>query len=59
MAERLHAVGDGMVPFDLGREPAIGIPDARFVALESRNHMLLAGEPAFARFIDEVRRFVG
>jgi len=55
----LHSVGDDLVPFDLGRELAIGIPDARFVALDSRNHILLADEPAFQRFLDELRRFVG
>lgn len=54
----LHSVGDELVPFDLGRELAIGIPDARFVALDSRNHILLADEPAFRRFLDELRRFV-
>ena len=55
----LHSVGDALVPFDLGRELAIGIPGARFVSLDSRNHILLAGEPAFARFLYEIRRFVG
>ena len=54
----LHSVGDALVPFDLGRELAIGIPDARFVSLDSRNHILLAEEPAFACFLDELRRFV-
>jgi pimeloyl-ACP methyl ester carboxylesterase len=54
----LHAVGDALVPFDLGRELAIGIPGARFVALDSRNHILLAGEPAFLRFVAELRDFV-
>jgi pimeloyl-ACP methyl ester carboxylesterase/DNA-binding SARP family transcriptional activator len=55
----LHSEGDALVPFDLGRELAIGIPDARFVALDSRNHILLADEPALQRFLDELRRFVG
>ena len=55
----LHSVGDSLVPFDLGRELAIGIPDARFVSLDSRNHILLADEPAFARFLDELRHFIG
>ena len=54
----LHSVGDQLVPFDLGRELAIGIPDARFVALDSRNHILLSDEPAFQRFLDELRRFI-
>jgi pimeloyl-ACP methyl ester carboxylesterase/DNA-binding SARP family transcriptional activator len=54
----LHSVGDALVPFELGRELAIGIPGARFVALDSRNHILLAGEPAFGQFIEELRRFI-
>jgi pimeloyl-ACP methyl ester carboxylesterase/DNA-binding SARP family transcriptional activator len=54
----LHSVGDALVPFDLGRELAIGIPGARFVALDSRNHILLAGEPAFVRFIEELHNFI-
>jgi DNA-binding NarL/FixJ family response regulator len=31
------------------------IPDARFVPLESRNHILLADEPAWPAFLAEVR----
>lgn len=54
----LHSEGDQLVPFDLGRELAIGIPGARFVALDSRNHILLEGEPSFDRFIQEVRHFI-
>ena len=55
----LHSVGDALVSFDLGREFAIAIANARFVALDSRNHILLADEPSFARFLDEVRNFIG
>ena len=55
----LHSVGDALVPFDLGRELAITIPGARFVALDSRNHILLADEPSFTRFLREVRDFIG
>jgi len=55
----LHSVGDALVPFDLGREFAITIPSTRFVALDSRNHILLADEPSFPRFLDEVRNFIG
>jgi FixJ family two-component response regulator/pimeloyl-ACP methyl ester carboxylesterase len=53
----LHARGDASVPYGCGRVIAEGIPGARFVTLESSNHILLAHEPAFARFLDEVRRF--
>ena len=54
----LHAAGDALVPFDCGRALAIGIPKARFVLLDSRNHILLSHDPAFARFLEELRRFV-
>jgi DNA-binding SARP family transcriptional activator/pimeloyl-ACP methyl ester carboxylesterase len=55
----LNATGDAMVPFEEGPRFASGIPDARFVALESRNHLLLDDEPAFARFLTEVRDLLG
>ena len=55
----LHARGDGMVPFEIGRQLAAHIPGARFVPLESRNHVLLETEPAWARFVEEVRAFLG
>ncbi len=34
------------------------IPGARFVALEGRNHLMLEGEPAWSRFLEEVRSFL-
>ena len=55
----LHARGDGMIPFEIGRQLAAHIPGARFVPLESRNHVLLETEPAWARFLEEVRAFLG
>jgi pimeloyl-ACP methyl ester carboxylesterase len=54
----LHGTNDAVVPFVAGREFAAGIRDARFVPLESRNHILLESEPAFAQFLDELRRFI-
>lgn len=54
----IHASGDAVVPFDQGRLLAALIPGARFVSLESRNHVLLEHEPAWSRFADEVRRFL-
>ena len=54
----LHARGDAMVPFEIGRQLAAHIPGARFVPLESRNHLLLETEPAWARLLDEVRAFL-
>lgn len=55
----LHARGDARVPFDEGRQIAALIPDARFVPLEGKNHLLLEDETAWQKFLYEVRRFVG
>jgi hypothetical protein len=38
---------------------AAGIPGARFVPLQSRNHLILEEEPAYARFLEEIRSFLG
>jgi pimeloyl-ACP methyl ester carboxylesterase/DNA-binding SARP family transcriptional activator/class 3 adenylate cyclase len=54
----LHARGDQSVPHACGRAIAEGIAGARLITLESDNHILLAHEPAFARFLDEVRSFI-
>ncbi len=54
----LHSHRDEAVPFDEGRRLAAGIPDSRFVSLDSANHLLLASEPAWRVFLDEVRRFL-
>jgi pimeloyl-ACP methyl ester carboxylesterase/DNA-binding CsgD family transcriptional regulator len=54
----LHARGDQRVPFNEGRQIAALIPNARFVALESNNHLTLADEPAWPRLIGEVRAFL-
>ncbi len=55
----LHAREDAAVPYEEGRLMAALIPDARFVTLESRNHLLLEGEPALRRFMAEVDTFLG
>ena len=34
------------------------IPNARFVALEGQNHLILEDEPAWPRCRDEVDRFL-
>jgi pimeloyl-ACP methyl ester carboxylesterase/DNA-binding CsgD family transcriptional regulator len=54
----LHAAGDVRVPFDEGRLIASQIPDARFVPLESANHLLLENEPAWQRWVQEARDFL-
>jgi class 3 adenylate cyclase/pimeloyl-ACP methyl ester carboxylesterase len=54
----LHSRDDARVPFDQGRRLAAGIPGARFVPLASRNHLILEDEPAFPRFLEEMRGFL-
>jgi class 3 adenylate cyclase/pimeloyl-ACP methyl ester carboxylesterase len=54
----MHARDDVVVPFDQGRRLAAGIPGARFVPLASRNHLILEDEPAFPRFLEEMRAFL-
>ena len=55
----LHARDDGAVPYEEGRRLAALLPDARFVTLESDNHILQEGEPAWQAFLSEVRAFLG
>jgi pimeloyl-ACP methyl ester carboxylesterase/DNA-binding CsgD family transcriptional regulator len=55
----VHSRRDACVPFSLGRELATGIPGARFVELDSRNHVLLEDDPAWARFRAVVDEFLG
>src|SRR5664279_719969 len=54
----LHARGDQMNEFSEGRRLAAEIPGARLVTLESDNHVLLADEPAWPVFLDEVTEFL-
>lgn len=54
----LHGRQDERVPFEEGRLLATLIPGARFVPLESRNHVLLADEPAFDQFLEELAAFL-
>jgi len=54
----MHARGDQAIPLEEGERMARGIPGARFVALDSNNHILLDREPAFVRFVDETKAFL-
>ncbi len=54
----LHARDDGRIPFEEGRLLAALIPNAHFVPLESKNHVLLADEPAWQHFLSEFYRFL-
>jgi len=51
----IHARDDALVPFAEARLLATLIPGARFVALDSRNHILLEDEPAWAQFRAELQ----
>jgi len=54
----LHARDDALAPYSEGRLLATLIPGARFVPLDSRNHVLLARDPAFAAFRRELDAFL-
>lgn len=54
----LHSRNDAAVPFSAGRELATSIPGARFMPLNSRNHLILEQEPAWPRFLEEIRSFL-
>ncbi len=55
----LHCRNDAAVPFEEGRRMAGMIPGVKFVPLEGQNHLILQDEPAWPRFLEEVRGFLG
>jgi pimeloyl-ACP methyl ester carboxylesterase/DNA-binding CsgD family transcriptional regulator len=55
----MHATADEVTPMSAGRELAAAIPNAVFVPLESRNHVLLEHEPAWSAFKSTVLEFAG
>ncbi len=54
----LHASRDARVPFDEGRLIASLIHGARFVPLESKNHLPIDGEDAWRRWREELASFL-
>jgi pimeloyl-ACP methyl ester carboxylesterase len=54
----LHARDDAVAPYSQGRAMAAAIPNARFVTLETENHVLLPGEPAWEKVVAEIENFV-
>jgi pimeloyl-ACP methyl ester carboxylesterase/DNA-binding CsgD family transcriptional regulator len=54
-----HGREDAIVPFAEGRLLATGIAGARFLPLDSENHILLADEPAWPVFLAASREFLG
>ena len=55
----IHARRDEVIPIASGRILASEIPGAEFVELDSANHILLEGEPAWSRFCEAVLDFTG
>jgi pimeloyl-ACP methyl ester carboxylesterase/DNA-binding CsgD family transcriptional regulator len=53
-----HSYEDEAVPFNEGRLLASLIPNAQFVALESKNHLLTENEPAWQKFLTAFRNFL-
>ena len=51
----LHAREDPVIPFEEGRLAASLVPNARFVPLDSRNHILQEIEPAWRQFVEIAR----
>ena len=54
----LHCRHDNVAPFEQGRLIASSIPHAKFVTLESDNHVVLVDEPAWPRLIGEIDAFL-
>lgn len=54
----MHCRHDNLVPFEEGRRIATLIPNAKFVSLDSENHVPLPGEPAWQKFIAEIEAFL-
>lgn len=55
----IHSDADEVVPVSEGKRLARSIPGAEYLQLESRNHILLANEPAWDRFREAVLEFTG
>jgi pimeloyl-ACP methyl ester carboxylesterase len=54
----IHAISDAVQPVEQGRILASEIPGARYVSLESRNHVPLPQEETWAQMMHEVGLFL-
>lgn len=54
----LDARDESAIPLSQSRLMAVEIPDAQFVALDSRIHILGAGEPAWQQFPDKIETLI-
>jgi DNA-binding NarL/FixJ family response regulator len=55
----MHSRGDDVISIAEGQILAAGIPNAEFIELDSKNHVLLENEPAWERFCAEILEFTG
>ena len=55
----MHCDRDHAVTAEHGRLLAARIPGARYVSLPSANHLMLAEEPAWEQFLEELGIFLG
>ncbi len=55
----IHARGDLRVPLSAGRDLAASIPDARFLMLETNNHLMPENDPAWPVCRDAIDAFLG
>ncbi len=53
----IHARHDNVVPYAQGRLLAASIPGAKFVTLETENHVPLPGDPAWEKLLGEIQAF--
>ena len=53
-----HSTRDAAVPFEAGRALAAKIPGARFIAVESPNHLLLETDPSWPKYARIVEEFL-
>ena len=54
----IHARQDNVVPYAQGRAIAAAIPGAKFLTLDSENHVPLPGDPAWEKLVGEILGFV-
>ena len=54
----LHAREDAVAPYQEGRAIAAAIPNAKFITLETENHVPLPGDPAWEKLVREIENFV-
>lgn len=55
----LHSRGDQMVLFDQGRKLAGLIPGARFIPVDSENHVPMSSEPCWPGVVAQIKAFLG